>query len=117
LGSDRLALVHGAFPVALTGAKDFRTFVLRPVERFLRENRGESVVVSLKGEGWGGGGDVQLARVLFERYLKEADGGEVWWTEARIPTLGEVRGKIVLLRRFGMREGAIGSGIDAQHWA
>jgi 1-phosphatidylinositol phosphodiesterase len=78
------------------------------------------VVVSLKGEGWGGGGDVQLARVLFERYLKEKGDGEVWWTEERIPTLGEVRGKIVLLRRFGMQDSGIGTmagvGIDGQHW-
>ena len=120
LGSDRLVLVHGAFPVALTGAKDFRTFVLRPVERFLRENCGETVMVSLKSEGWGGGCDVQLARVLFERYLKVKGDGEAWWTEERIPTLGEVRGKIVLLRRFGVQESGIGmmigGGIDGQYW-
>lgn len=119
--SDRLVLVHGAFPVALTGAKDFRTVVLRPVERFLRDNCGEAVVMSLKREGWGGGDDVQLARVWFERHLKEARDSELWWTEARIPTLGEVRGKIVLLRRFRIEESGIaamvGGGIDAQHWA
>jgi len=78
-------------------------------------------MVSLKGEGWGGGGDVQLAKVLFEHYLKESSGEEVWWTEARIPTLGEVRGKIVLLRRFGLGSNGTGAtlgvGIDAQHWA
>jgi len=77
-------------------------------------------MVSLKSEGWGGGCDVQLARVLFERYLKVKGDGEAWWTEERIPTLGEVRGKIVLLRRFGVQESGIGmmigGGIDGQYW-
>ena len=122
MGSETLALVHGAFSVALIGAKDFRTCVLGPVERFLKENGGETVVVSLKGEGRGdGGGDVQLARVVFGGYLKEVRDREKWWTEVKIPTLGEVRGKIVLLRRFGVGESGtgtvIGGGIDAQYWA
>ena len=46
-----------------------------------------------------------------------------WFTAPRIPYLGEVRGKIVLVRRFGLDEslkheyGGAGWGIDASIWS
>ncbi|KAL1866443.1 hypothetical protein VTK73DRAFT_4700 [Phialemonium thermophilum] len=118
-----LALVHSAFPISLTGVKRFSD-LLKEVYAFLERNPSETVLMSIKREGTGKGTDGDLSRHLAtDRYLGADGSGRRWFTEPRIPTLGEARGKIVLVRRFGLDDdlkrrlhGGQGWGIDGSSW-
>ncbi|OJD11703.1 hypothetical protein AJ78_07571 [Emergomyces pasteurianus Ep9510] len=116
---DNLLLVHGLFPISLNGHKYFRD-VVKEVESFLESNPSETLIMSLKREGPGKHTDGQLSRILRDHYAQD---GSRWYTEPRIPTLGEARGKIVLIRRFGLEDrlrrewDGRGWGIDAEGWA
>ena len=118
VNSDKLHLVHAAFPVALSGTKYFRD-LYNTVLQFLKEHPQETLIMSLKREGTGKGTDEQLGRILKNHYTNPQE----WFTEPRVPNLGEVRGRIVLLRRFVLEEGlkhewqGRGWGIDAHIWA
>jgi 1-phosphatidylinositol phosphodiesterase len=109
---DGLVLVHSAFPVALTGSKYFRDLV-DTVFAFLDANPTETVIVSVKREGIGKATDVHLSKVLHEHYTSD---DRRWFTENRIPTLGEVRSKIILLRRFGI-DSSLHEKNNGQGWA
>lgn len=118
--NDDLALVHSVFPISLTGPRYFAE-LLDELYVFLDANPTETLLLSVKREGTGRGTDQQLSQHLFKRYC----GGEEarrWFTEPRIPYLGEVRGKIILIRRFHVHEallrehGGKGWGIDASAW-
>ena len=117
--NDRLVLVHSVFPISLTGAKYFRD-LLNEVSTFLDQNPTETVIISIKREGTGNATDAQLSRILRDHYA--GDIGH-WFTAPRIPTLGEARHKIVLMRRFGLEDGlrnewdGAGWCIDAENWA
>ncbi|CAK7563460.1 MAG: hypothetical protein SEPTF4163_001329 [Sporothrix epigloea] len=123
----RLVLVHSVFPVALLGAHTFRE-LYNAVCEFLDAHPTETVLMSIKREGLGKGTDADLARQLLNHYTggptdltkersaagqesrrNEGDVGAQpepwrWFTESRIPSLGEARGRIVLIRRFGLPE-------------
>ncbi|KAG9775040.1 PLC-like phosphodiesterase, partial [Aureobasidium melanogenum] len=115
--SDKLNLVHAAFPIALSGNKHFRG-LYDDILKFLKEHPSETLVLSLKREGTGKGTDQQLSRILKNHYTNPRD----WFTEPRVPDLGEVRGRIVLVRRFDLEEplqkewNGRGWGIDAHIW-
>jgi len=117
-GSDRLNLVHAVFPISLTGNKLFRD-LYNACREFLNNNPSETLVMSIKREGSGKGTDEQLSRILKSHYTNPRE----WFTQPRVPTLAESRGKIVLVRRFALdpplREewGGTGWGIDGQTWA
>lgn len=119
LSKDNLMLVHSVFPVALTGFKYFRELVDN-IESFLEKNPSETLIMSVKREGPGEHTDEQLCRILRDHYVSKS---KRWYTQPKIPTLGEARGKIVLIRRFGLDEHAKkqhhgrGWGIDAGGWA
>jgi 1-phosphatidylinositol phosphodiesterase len=111
-----LQLVHSAFPISLTGPKYLHD-LLNDCYAFLDANPSETLLVSLKREGTGNGKDQDLARVLAtDRYTSQPR----WFTETRVPNLGEVRNRIVLLRRFGLPDEdpfkGKGFGIDASSW-
>ncbi|PYH99106.1 phosphatidylinositol phospholipase C [Aspergillus ellipticus CBS 707.79] len=116
---DDLILVHSVFPISLTGSKYFRG-LMREVEEFLEDNPSETLIISLKREGPGNHTDEQLSQIIHDHY---AHPGSIWYTEPKIPTLGEVRGKVVLVRRFNILEDLKGEhegrgwGIDASGWA
>ena len=116
--SDKLVLVHAVFPISLTGNRYFRDLYNDVIE-FLKKNPSETMILSLKREGSGKGTDQQLSRILKDHYTNPRE----WFTEPRVPHLGEVRGKIVLLRRFVLDEplrkewGGKGWGIDGHVWA
>lgn len=118
--SDHLALVHSAFPVALTGAR-WLADLLAECYAFLDANPSEVLLMSLKREGTGRGDDRLLSRHLHGRYCA-GDDARRWFTEPRIPTLGEARGRIVLVRRFDIDDslrgehGGRGWGVDASSW-
>jgi 1-phosphatidylinositol phosphodiesterase len=90
-----LNLVHGVFPISLTGSKKFRPLV-KEIQQFLAANPSETVILSIKREGAGESTDKQLGEILKDHYTNPKQ----WYTEPRIPNLGEVRGRIVLMRRF-----------------
>lgn len=116
---DGLVLVHSVFPISLTGNKYFRDLV-DEVFTFLDRNPSETVIMSVKREGTGNATDAQLGRILRDHYAGDVNR---WFTAPRIPTLGEARKKIVLLRRFGLEEGlkqewgGAGWCIEADPWA
>jgi len=116
--SDKLALVHSVFPISLTGNKYFRDLYDDIID-FLKAHPSETLVMSVKREGTGDGTDEQLSRILKRHYANP----QQWFTKPRVPTLGEARGKIVLVRRFNIVEelkhewGGKGWGIDAATWA
>ncbi|KAK6442972.1 hypothetical protein LTR95_000850 [Oleoguttula sp. CCFEE 5521] len=116
--SDSLSLVHGVFPISLTGPKKFRD-LLDKILQFLAENPTETMILSLKREGPGNATDAQLSDTLKNHYTNP----EHWYTEPRIPSLGEVRGRIVLVRRFSLADRLKGEWqgrgwcLNAENWA
>jgi 1-phosphatidylinositol phosphodiesterase len=117
-----LQLVHSAFPISLLGPRYLHD-LLGDCYSFLDAHPSETLLVSLKREGTGNGKDQDLARVLAtERYTRGGSGQAQarWFTEPRVPSLGEVRGRIMLLRRFGLPDEkpfrGKGFGIDASSW-
>jgi 1-phosphatidylinositol phosphodiesterase len=115
---DGLILVHSAFPVSLTGTKYFRSLI-EHIFAFLDANPSETVIISLKREGVGKATDQQLSKILRDHYANDAAR---WFTENRIPTLGEVRKKVIIIRRFALDDslksenGGTGWCIDAESW-
>lgn len=98
-------IYHGAVSQKLT----FRD-VLDQITGFLRANPGECVILSVKEESTSPGSSRSF-EATFDSYVA-ADSGR-WWLGARVPSLNSVRGKIVLLRRFGARSV---KGLDATSW-
>lgn len=117
--ADKLVLVHSVFPISLTGPKYFRDLV-NEVFAFLDRNPSETVIMSVKREGPGEATDAQLGRILRDHYAGDINH---WFTAPRIPTLGEARHKIVLMRRFALEDGlrhewgGAGWCISAENWA
>jgi 1-phosphatidylinositol phosphodiesterase len=113
-----LILVHGVFPISLTGSK-YLADLVTDLESFLSAHPRETVIVSLKREGSGEGTDQQFAKILREHYVGDSNK---WFIEPRIPRIGEARGKVVVLRRFGLDDegqkgfDGRGWGINAQNW-
>lgn len=114
-----LELCHAVFPVSLTGRKFFRKLV-NDIFAFLEKNPSETVLMTVKREGLGNATDQQLSKVLYDHYASDPSQ---WYTAPRVPYLGEVRGKIVLIRRFNLDDslkgeyGGAGWCIDACGWA
>ena len=122
-----LYLVHGAFPVSLIGAKLLEP-VLRNCYEFLEKNASETVLISLKREGTGNGTDEQLSQILEQHYI--GPNTSKWYTSSSIPYLRDVRGKIVLVRRYNLHSTSLpspsphlhssdpsaGFGLDATTW-
>lgn len=112
---ETLHLVHGAFPISLTGSKSLRSLI-NDIDSFLTANPSETLIISIKREGIGKATDEQLADIITTHYAKG------WYTEPQVPTLGQVRGKVVLMRRFRLSErlksehGGRGYGLDAESW-
>lgn len=93
LKKGRFILAHGVVPcLAEHGLYDFDRF-MGELNDFLRMNPTETVLVSIKRDA---GESEGFVRLLYEKYLSNGR----WFLENRMPTLGEVRGKAVLLRRF-----------------
>jgi 1-phosphatidylinositol phosphodiesterase len=111
-----LYLVHGAFPVSLTGVKYFEP-ILNACYKFLDDNPSEVILISLKREGIGGSTDEHLAEILEKHYI--SPNKEKWYVNSDIPYLGNVRGKLVLVRRYNIQNTqpeAQAYGLDATAW-
>ncbi len=73
---------------------------------FLSENPTETIIMLFKMDNGENSG--KCFRLLFDNFIKGKE--EKWYLENEIPTLGEVRGKIVLVRRTDAGEEK--SGLD-----
>ncbi len=89
---------------------EFEADVLAAMRAFLSDHPGETVVASVKREG-AGGDDATFARD-FEA-LTAGRAGD-FHLGPDLPRLGDVRGKIVLVRRYG--GGSAGIAADPAHW-
>lgn len=89
--------VHGVTECKESYGLFSKTLILKDVveicKSFLSENSGETILFLLRSEGEDG-------TALFSKFYDDciAPSPESWFIENRIPTLSEVRGKIVLLR-------------------
>ena len=82
---------------------------------FLSENPTE-VLIMLVSRGNDEATDESLTTALGKVFDENPN---LFYTSSRIPTLGEVRGKIVLLRRFGLAGNSVSShtwGLDLTQW-
>lgn len=72
--------------------------VLEVCYKFLEENPSEMIVLSLKEDVSFGDWSNPIFTSRIEKHIEE--NPDKWYTETKLPTLGEVRGKIVLFNRF-----------------
>ena len=98
--SEALRLKHG-FTNCKTGPMPWAEpllleEVLKQCYAFLRAHPSETVVFAAKHE-YGGMTDSVLAQTLEGQISRNA---ELWYTGDQLPSLGEVRGKLVLMRRY-----------------
>ncbi|KAF2198213.1 1-phosphatidylinositol phosphodiesterase precursor [Delitschia confertaspora ATCC 74209] len=114
-----LYLVHGAFPVSLTGSKYFEP-ILETCYDFLDRHKSETILLSLKREGTGSSTDEELSQILDKYYISPHK--DKWYLGPEIPYLKDVRGKLVLIRRYKIHESVKTSpesnyyGLDATSW-
>lgn len=101
---DQLLIYHGAIDQNQTLAE-----LLATVENFLDEHPTETILASVKEEATPTGA-TRTFEATFATYLSDR-----WYLAPTVPRLGEVRGKLVLLRRFPAT--ALPLGIDAAPWA
>jgi 1-phosphatidylinositol phosphodiesterase len=95
------SIYHGSVDQRITFAQ-----VIATIKEFLRRNPAETLIMSVKEENSQSG---DAFNTLFNTYVAGNPG--VFYLGSAVPTLGTVRGKIVLLRRF---KGS--GGIDASDW-
>jgi len=88
--------------------------VLRQVTGFLQAHPSEAVVMEVSSE-YTPANNTESYEQTFLRYVDNPGYAAYWSRRGQIPTLGEVRGKIVLLRRFAGTAGGAG-GIDVTGW-
>jgi len=100
--SDSLAVYHG--PVS-----EMQTFadILTAVDGYLDQHPSEAIVMAVKEETAAMNATMTFDQV-FTTYIDKH-----WYTEPSLPTLGDARGKIVLVRRFAANAVL---GIDATGW-
>jgi len=106
----QLIAYHGLWPQKTPFVdilSDIHTFLTSPI------GAKETIVMSLKQEDFAITSSEFFSRMVRETIIKSAGGWEdskpsttgvnkgMWFLENRIPTLGEVRGKVIMFSRFG----------------
>ena len=117
---DRLKMVHGIAKAYNTPNKFGKQMdmadVLAHCYRFLDENPSETIVFQFKNDS--GTENEKCFDNLFYTYIKGNE--EKWFLENRVPTLGEARGKIYLIRRCKMQTKEeftdLNTGLDFSKW-
>lgn len=99
--NNKLVMVHGPSDLGI----DFRSMIDVCID-FLKAHPGETIIMYVKEEGTATNTTLSFEKILND-YIKSAP----FYTGNTVPTLGTVRGKIVLMRRF---PGSIG--IDQTNW-
>ncbi|KAI5780418.1 PLC-like phosphodiesterase [Geopyxis carbonaria] len=115
-----LTLVHGAFPISLSGSKPLGDLV-KDCYDFLSKHPSETVIVSLKREGRGETNDEDFSKAIKSEIVDK--NKDRWYTHPNLPDLKNSRGKCVLFRRFKIHgdlkkeHDNKGWGVNAEHWA
>lgn len=86
--------------------------VLATMAQFLDEHPGETVIVSVKEEA-APSSNTRSFEATFAAYVAQAP--DRWYLGDTLPRLGDVRGRLVLLRRFAASAPPLG--IDGSGWA
>lgn len=86
--------------------------VLATMAQFLDEHPGETVIVSVKEEA-APSSNTRSFEATFAAYVAQAP--DHWYLGDTLPRLGDVRGRLVLLRRFAATAPPLG--IDGSGWA
>ena len=87
---DTFDIVHGSIKVSGLTFDD----VLETCYSFLKSHQTETIIMSVQRDA----GDKDTFADRFKNYLDE-EHKNLWYTEGGVPTLGKVRGKIVLVAR------------------
>lgn len=88
--------------------------VLGQVVSFLATHPSEVVLMEVSSEHTPAN-NTESYEQTFMRYVNNAAYANYWWRHSYVPRLGDVRGRIVLLRRFAGSFGVSG-GIDVTGW-
>ncbi|KAF9501175.1 PLC-like phosphodiesterase [Pleurotus eryngii] len=119
----RLAIVdghlisyHGIYPQK-TPFQD----ILKTIHGFFASSPKETIVMSIKQEDYAHTPAPEFSALVHKEIFDGPGGEEMWFFENRVPKLGEVRGKVVLLSRFGgngdgWENGLEGLGIHPTTW-
>ncbi|KAI0747600.1 PLC-like phosphodiesterase [Daedaleopsis nitida] len=114
----RLIAYHGIYPQR-TPFQD----MLSAIHDFLTapETSREAIVMSIKQEDFATTPLPLFSQTVHDEIMNGPGGFGMWFLENRIPTLGEVRGKVVMLSRFGgdgtgWENGLEGLGIHPTAW-
>ncbi len=107
----RLKRINGNLDVYHGPASQNLSFdeVLEQVFNFFEQNPSETLIMCIKEEGDPKGDNDDFDKMV-QKFVEESH--EKWFLENRIPTLGEARGKIVLMRRYHTADTF---GFDASH--
>jgi 1-phosphatidylinositol phosphodiesterase len=89
--------------------------VLIQVTDFLAENPSEVVMMEVSQE-YTSANNTRSFEETFVTYATDSDYSSYWWRHSYVPLVGDVRGKIVLLRRFSGSFWTSG-GIDVTDWS
>jgi 1-phosphatidylinositol phosphodiesterase len=94
----RLIAYHGAYPQRTPFQE-----VLSTIHEFLTapSTSGETIVMSIKQEDFNKTPLPEFSALVHEEIFNGPGGPDLWFFQNRIPTLGEVRGKVILFSRFG----------------
>jgi 1-phosphatidylinositol phosphodiesterase len=114
LNTNDLGIYHGLFG---TG-QSFDTDVVKVCIQFLQAHPTETIVMSVKNDYTGSGALGALSDNQFASIFKNAiqlTPTRDWYQSNAVPILGDVRGRIVLLRRFA--DSAPAPGINATGWS
>lgn len=103
LQNGKLKVYHGIVDQELTFDE-----VLSACKSFLEAHPGETILMSIKQED---DNNASFPSAIAEKITSDSS---LWYTQNRLPKLGEARGKIVLFRRYG--DASIGINC-ANNWA
>lgn len=95
-GSPRWLLFHGDKYLNLGFDK-----VLNAVQRFMAGHPGEALIMSIKKDKEAEKGATATMSETFKWYVEKYPG-VAWYLGTAYPKLGDMRGKVALLRRFGL---------------
>lgn len=81
----------------------------------------ETLIMSIKQEDHATKSATEFSQLVRKEIMESAGGLDMWFLKNRVPTLGEVRGKVVMFSRFGVRGedwagGLEGMGIHPTTW-
>ena len=115
---DRLIAYHGLDPQR----EPFQS-ILSTIHEFLTATKTcrETIVMSIKQEDFATTSSALFSQLVHDEIMNGPGGWGMWFLDNRIPTLGEARGKVVMLSRFGgdgagWDRGLEGMGIHPTAW-